>query len=321
MNQLNRSQLMLKQLHILLKREFWEHKVAFFYVPLSITLLSIAIILLSALSTPFVRMSIDMDHHTEGSSSHTVIESNGETTLSEFVGPQLVEFSQRSLRYREDVFEKFYTSSSFVLITTLWFVVFFYLQGALYEDRKDRSILFWKSLPVSDGLTVVSKLLTALIVVPVIYVVFIVLSQFAFLLIASVVALSNSVDVWATLWEPAHLITRWISMLAFFLFTALWCLPFYTWILFVSSWVKSVPLAWIVGIPLALIALEAMLFSRSDYIRQFFAHHTVSFAELRRGFGGFSPNDIFSIDMFLALGLGIVFIALTVWKRGYANEV
>ncbi|MFT7685628.1 MAG: ABC-2 type transport system permease protein [Candidatus Azotimanducaceae bacterium] len=321
MNQLNQSQLMLKQLPVLLKREFWEHKVAFFYVPIIISLLSIGIVILSALSTPFVKMSIDYEDQSKGESSHTVIESSGDTTLSEFVGPQLLEFSQRSFTYREDIFEKFYTGSSFILITTLWFVVFFYLQGALYEDRKDRSILFWKSLPVSDGLTVASKLLTALIVVPLLYFVFIALTQVAFLVVASVVALTNGVEVWATLWAPAHLVSRWVSMLAFFLFTALWCLPFYTWILFVSSWVKSVPFAWILGIPLALVTLEAMLFSRSEYIRQFFAQHTVSFQELRRGFSGFSPSDVLSLEMLLALALGMVFIVLTIWKRGHANEV
>ncbi|MFT5211052.1 MAG: ABC-2 type transport system permease protein [Flavobacterium sp.] len=319
MNQ--QSPLMLKQFPIMLKREFWEHKVAFFYVPITITLLSIAIIILSALSTPFVKMSIDAEDRSKGSESHSVIVSDGATTLSEFVGPQLIEFSQQSLEYREGMFEQFYTVSSFGLIVTLWFVVFFYLQGALYEDRKDRSILFWKSLPVSDGLTVASKLFTALIIVPGIYVAFIALTQITFLLIASIVAMTHSVDVWSTLWAPAHLITRWMSMLGFFLFTAFWCLPFYTWILFVSSWVKSVPFFWIVGIPLGLVTLETMLFRGGGHIRQFFAHHTVSIQELRGGFSNFSPHELFGLDMLAALVLGSVFIALTVWKRGHANEV
>jgi len=315
------SPLMLKQFPILLKREFWEHKVAFFYVPMTITLLTIAIIILSALSTPFVKVSIDVEEHSRGSESHTVIVNDGDTTLSEFFGPRLVEFSQRSFAYREGIFEEFYTGSSFVLIVTLWFVVFFYLQGALYEDRKDRSILFWKSLPVSDGLTVASKLFTALVVVPGIYLSFIALSQIVFLLITSIVAMTHSVDVWSTLWAPANLITRWMGMIVFFLFTAFWCLPFYTWVLFVSSWVKSVPFFWIMGIPIGLVALETMLFRGSDFIRQFFTHHTMPVHELTGGFSDFMPSNMFGLDMLAALVLGIIFIALTVWKRGHANEV
>ena len=48
----------------------------------------------------------------------------------------------------------------------LGFVVFFYCLGSLYDERKDRSVLFWKSLPVSDRDTVLSKALSALVVAP-----------------------------------------------------------------------------------------------------------------------------------------------------------
>jgi ABC-2 type transport system permease protein len=50
-------------------------------------------------------------------------------------------------------------------------VVAIYLLDSLYGERKDRSILFWKSLPVSDAQTVVSKLIVALVVVPLLVIV------------------------------------------------------------------------------------------------------------------------------------------------------
>ena len=65
------------------------------------------------------------------------------------------------------------------LLCILWLVVFFYLLGALYEERRDRSILFWKSMPVSDVMTVASKLVTALLVVPLVYLVGIATLQLA----------------------------------------------------------------------------------------------------------------------------------------------
>ena len=45
-------------------------------------------------------------------------------------------------------------------------VVFFFCLGALFDDRKDRSVLFWKSLPISDQATVLSKVAMALVVAP-----------------------------------------------------------------------------------------------------------------------------------------------------------
>lgn len=305
-----------RQLPILLKREFWEHKVAIFYVPLIITLFSIGLIVLSAISAPF----ISVDVHDNGASRRVTI-GTSDSTLSEFVGPQLKSFAKRSMRKKERVFEDLYSGSSFVLLTTLWFVIFFYLQGTLYEDRKDRSILFWKSLPVSDGLTVASKLITALIVIPLIYLVFVAITQVAFLIIASIVAAVHSVDVWSTLWAPAHLVTRWFGMLAFFLFTILWCLPLFTWILLVSSWARSVPFAWVVGIPILLIVVEGMLFRRSDYVREFIGGHSFPMSELSGGFSHFSAAGSFTMEMLLAVVIGIIFIGLTIWKRGYANEI
>jgi len=307
-----------KQLPILLKREFWEHKVAIFYVPLIITLLSTGIIALSAVSAPLISFSVDVDNN---GPSHQVTIGESFTSMSEIVGPQLVLFSKRSMAQKERVFEELYSGFSLFFIVPLWFVIFFYLQGSLYEDRKDRSILFWKSMPVSDGLTVASKLITALFVIPAIYLVFVVISQLTFLIIASVVAAANSVEVWSTLWAPAHLMMRWLGMMAFFLFTAFWCLPFFSWILLVSSWAKSVPFAWVVGIPILLMVVEGILFRRSDYVREFIANHSISFREVSGGFSNFYAADFFSLEMLLAVVIGVIFISTTIWKRGYANEI
>ena len=57
------------------------------------------------------------------------------------------------------------TSSLWPMIV-LGFVVFFFCLGSLYDERKDRSVLFWKSLPLSDGETVLSKAASALVVAP-----------------------------------------------------------------------------------------------------------------------------------------------------------
>jgi hypothetical protein len=145
------------------------------------------------------------------------------------------------------------------LLLTLWIAVLVYLLGTLYGERKDRSILFWKSMPVSDAATVLSKLLSAAIVLPAIYFACIVLVQAALLLISSAAALAESIDVWNTLWMPAHVVDRWLRVLGYLGLNAIWYLPASAWLLLVSSWARSVPAAWAVAVPIGLMIVERLL--------------------------------------------------------------
>src|SRR5688500_3753928 len=52
-----------------------------------------------------------------------------------------------------------------IMLTTL-IIAFFYGLDALHGERRDRSILFWKSLPVSDRTPVLSKVLVMMAVLP-----------------------------------------------------------------------------------------------------------------------------------------------------------
>ncbi|WP_210235883.1 ABC-2 transporter permease, partial [Mesorhizobium sp. M1C.F.Ca.ET.212.01.1.1] len=89
-----------------------------------------------------------------------------------------------------------------LFIGVLAFVVFFYCLGALYDDRRDRSILFWKSLPLSDTQTVLSKVISALIVAPLIAVIAGIITMLGFLLVISVVALMHGGSPMTLIWGP-----------------------------------------------------------------------------------------------------------------------
>lgn len=95
------------------------------------------------------------------------------------------------------------------MLSSLWpfvvlaFVVFFYCTGALYDDRRDRSILFWKSLPLSDTQTVLSKALSALLVAPIIAVIASVLTMFGFMAILSVIVMTHGGNPLTLIWGPA----------------------------------------------------------------------------------------------------------------------
>ena len=85
-------------------------------------------------------------------------------------------------------------------------VVFFYLLGALYDDRRDRSVLFWKSMPLSDTQTVLSKVVAAAFVAPVFAVVAMILLHVGFLTLISLNALFHGINPIPLIWSPLHMI-------------------------------------------------------------------------------------------------------------------
>ena len=212
-------------------------------------------------------------------------------------------------------------ASSAVFVLVMLIISFFYCLSSLYDERKDRSILFWKSLPVSDTMTVVSKLIAGLIIVPMIFLVFTMINNVALLLVSSIAALGNDIDIFATLWAPAKIIGRWITFVGYILFAGIWCLPFFGWLLLISSWAKSAPLAWVVGIPLLITTVER-IFTGSDVVRVFFMQHVAlrqPVVWFQDGYG--SEISVVSIQTLLALIVGAGLIGLAIWRRGYADEL
>jgi len=148
------------------------------------------------------------------------------------------------------------TLDATLVLSSLWpfvvlaFVVFFYCLGALYDDRRDRSILFWKSLPLSDTQTVLSKALSALLVAPVIAVIASVLTMFGFMAILSVVVLAHGGNPLTLIWGPASPLAFVASHLSWLPVYLLWALPTVGWLLMWSAWAKSKPFLWAVMLPL-----------------------------------------------------------------------
>lgn len=147
-------------------------------------------------------------------------------------------------------------STSALFFQFLILLVLFYLSGSLYEDRKDRSILFWKSLPVSDQMTVASKLLTACLLAPAMYLAAALLTQLVVLLIATGYGLAAGVNPITTFWLPSALPKLWVVLASGLLVQALWFLPIYAWIMFCSSWAPRVPILIAIAIPLGASLLQ-----------------------------------------------------------------
>jgi ABC-2 type transport system permease protein len=141
----------------------------------------------------------------------------------------------------------------------------FYCLDALHGERRDRSILFWKSLPVSDLTTVLAKASIPLVILPLIAFALTVATQFVMLLFSSVVLRANGMSV-AAYWTQVSLFQT--SLLLFYhLFTVhvLGHAPFYGWFLLVSAWAKRAPFLWAVLPPLAICFIEKIAFNTSYF--------------------------------------------------------
>jgi ABC-2 type transport system permease protein len=147
----------------------------------------------------------------------------------------------------------------------------FYCLDALYGERRDRSILFWKSLPVSDVTTVISKASIPLVVLPVITVALTMVTQFIMLLLSSAVLSANGMSV-ATYWAQLSFFQMWL-MLFYHLFTVhvLGHAPFYAWFLLVSGWARRAPFLWAFLPPLAIIGIEKIAFNTSYFANMLLA--------------------------------------------------
>jgi ABC-2 type transport system permease protein len=140
------------------------------------------------------------------------------------------------------------TSSLWPLIV-LGFVVFFFCLGSLYDERKDRSVLFWKSLPLSDGETVLSKATSALLVAPTLAVGAAIAGMFGFLVLISVFILFHHGNPYTLVWGPGSPLKVAASMIATIPVYALWALPTVGWLMLCSAWARSKPFLWAILLP------------------------------------------------------------------------
>jgi ABC-2 type transport system permease protein len=153
-----------------------------------------------------------------------------------------------------------YAHAGMLLALTAFLVGTFYSLDALHGERRERSILFWKSLPVSDLSTVLAKASVPLVILPVLVFVITVLLQIVMRLESDAVQLLSGAS---TATESAPLFEMQLVLLYEVIVLALWHAPLYMWMLLVSGWPRRATFLWAVLPPLALAALEYIAFHTS----------------------------------------------------------
>jgi ABC-2 type transport system permease protein len=140
----------------------------------------------------------------------------------------------------------------------------FYCIDALYGERRDRSILFWKSLPISDRGTVLSKLSIPMVVLPLIAAVLGFLVQGILLFVSTIVLVVNGMSP-ALLWSEFRPLPEIMIMVYGLVVHALWLAPIYAWLLLVSGWARRAPMLWAIFPSMLIAMLERMAFQTSHF--------------------------------------------------------
>lgn len=267
----------MNSLAIHVRREFWEHR-SLWIAPV----VWVGIITLMFAWTIFVVVphEIGRDGFVLGSGEHASIQMDEKDRAE--LADAMSQAKEHSLSSRgdKDAFFAFsYLAITGLVTTFVCVVVFFYLIDCLYAERRDRSILFWKSLPISDAQVVLAKLAVALVVVPL-----------GAILLAAVMQLLMVFLVWARFHGtpigpqlPDLTLLAWIKSQAMALVISLggvlWYAPIAGYLLLMSSWARRNVFLWAVLPPIALGALEAF-FMHSSRVFEFIGWRFSGFAKL-----------------------------------------
>lgn len=163
------------------------------------------------------------------------------------------------LALQGDVIGKPYSIAAFALLINFVLVGIFYCLSALQAERRDRSILFWKSLPVSDRTTVLAKVMVPFVLLPAITFAVIAATQLIMAVASTLILLATGIPV-DVLWGELALLKRWLVLGYGIVTLTIWYAPVFGWMLLVSAWARRMSLLWAVGPFLGLAIVERVAF-------------------------------------------------------------
>ena len=217
----------------LVKREFWEHRGGFFWAPIITGGVFLLLNIMGIIAAEVVGSRHGINFGASGGLQRVIADMDAGDLSQVGLALDVAMYSAMGL-----------------LIAVLGFVVFFYCLGALYDDRRDRSILFWKSLPISDTSTVLSKVVSATVLAPIVAVITGIIVGMLQLLILAVTLSFHGVNVWQLL-VLAHPFRVMFNLVGYIPLYVLWALPSAGWLLLCSAWARSKPFLWAVALPVA----------------------------------------------------------------------
>jgi len=232
--------------------------------------------------------------------------------------------------HRHEPLDMPYGLAAGLIMGTASILGIFYSLDALYGERRDRSILFWKSLPVSDLTTVLSKFAIPLIVLPLLSFAITVVTQFVMLLLSSAVLLGSGLSI-GTLGARMSFFHMSLMLLYHILTVhGLWYAPIYGWLLLVSAWAPRAPFIWAFLPPFMIWGVERMAFRTSHFLGMLQYRLTgpePSTTAARSGnlmemISALTPAQFFSTPgLWVGLAVAAIFLAAAVRLRRYRDPI
>jgi ABC-2 type transport system permease protein len=270
----------------LVRRELWEHG-SLFWAPLAMALMIIVVSLVSGM----VKGSVDIDL-------------GEDRPLPELFG---------DAEKQRGIFSLVMAGLVLPQLLVAFVVVFFYLLDCLFTERRDRSILFWKSLPVSDAKTVLSKLFVALVAVPFwSWVLSLVVGLVVFGVLAAQVSGTPAAGLGT--WHGGTWLTVQAAMLGKMAIAALWYLPVAGWLLLVSVLAKRAPFLW-ATLPFLVLSLAERITLGSNEVGALVAQRLFGFREEVSLIGEFPLLASPGLWIGVAVGAALVYAAIRVRQR------
>ena len=256
---------MITILFTMIRREIQEHKLAFIYAPFIVALVLCLVIIsvylgLTDIQTTTFNFSTDLYDE-------------------EFQEDML----QATPESKTAVIRAGLTVLGLPILLTVGFGLLAYSLSTFADERKDRSLIFWRSLPVSDLTTVMSKLIFVVIVIPLLVVPNLFLLQLISLLSVSIYFVSNDIVSFGYVWT-SYFISDWFRIIFSLWAQALWSLPILLWLMLAGTYFKKPVIGAIVPL-VALVVLEGIIFK---------ANNIQEFIENRLGF--WARSDSFPIE-------------------------
>ncbi len=220
----------MKTFYWLVKREFWEHRGSFLWAPIITGGIVLLLTFMGITTAEVFRMRSGVQINGIDFNAITAhMDAGALSTLGNALDMSIL-------------------SPAILVGIVMFLVIFFYCLGSLYDDRRDRSILFWKSLPISDRDTVLSKVACATMLAPTIAVVTSIVTGLLMLMMMTITASLHGANLWQMLGlaHPFRVVANMLGMIPLY---ALWALPTVGWLMLCSAWARNKPFLWALIIP------------------------------------------------------------------------
>ena len=210
------------------------------------------------------------------------------------------------------------------MLIVLVLVTVNYLLGCLYNDRRDRSILFWKSMPVSEWQEVLTRLGVALVVAPAVYIGVSLLLQLVFILLAMLLVWRMDMDPFVTILANIRFGDLLLQQIGGWIITALWVAPTYGWLMLASAWARRAPFLVAIAPVLALMLVEG-LWLGTNFVLSAVVNHIPHYVggESVAGFyfSGLYWQQFDLVSLFSGLVFAAATVVASVYLRRYRFEI